>query len=228
MGQNLVMNMNDHGFTVAVFIRATSKVDEFLAGAAAGSSVIGTQSIEELVASLKGEESKLRAEVQRAQEEKKRLNAAIREIIEAELAAERASSAGEFALTPEGKIVSAAFESNRSSLPWPVMRGVMTGKFGRQPHPSLPGITIDNNGIDISTETGSSVLAVFGGTVSSVFDIPGAGQTIIHGCAGNLTPASGRDFLAPVQQAADKGFIIITGDDVIVGFGMLAGRVSHQ
>jgi murein hydrolase activator len=137
----------------------------------------------ELVASLKGEESKLRAEVQRAQEEKKRLNAAIREIIEAELAAERASSAGEFALTPEGKIVSAAFESNRSSLPWPVMRGVMTGKFGRQPHPSLPGITIDNNGIDISTETGSSVLAVFGGTVSSVFDIPGAGQTIIlsHG-----------------------------------------------
>ena len=53
MGQNLVMNMNDHGFTVAVFNRTTSKVDEFLAGAAAGSSVIGTQSIEELVASLK-------------------------------------------------------------------------------------------------------------------------------------------------------------------------------
>ena len=114
---------------------------------------------------------------------KNRLTAAIREIIEAELAAERASSAGEFALTPEGKIVSAAFDSNRSSLPWPVMRGVITGKFGRQPHPSLPGITIDNNGIDISTEAGSSVLAVFGGTVSSVFDIPGAGQTIIlsHG-----------------------------------------------
>ena len=130
----------------------------------------------ELVASLKGEESKLRAEVQRAQEEKKRLNAAIREIIEAELAAERASSAGEFALTPEGKIVSAAFESNRSSLPWPVMRGIMTGKFGRQPHPSLPGITIDNNGIDISTETGSSVLAVFGGTVSSVFTSPALGR----------------------------------------------------
>jgi len=136
-----------------------------------------------LVTSLKGKESKLKAEVKRAQAEKNRLTAAIREIIEAELAAERASSAGEFALTPEGKIVSAAFDSNRSSLPWPVMRGVITGKFGRQPHPSLPGITIDNNGIDISTEAGSSVLAVFGGTVSSVFDIPGAGQTIIlsHG-----------------------------------------------
>jgi 6-phosphogluconate dehydrogenase len=53
MGQNLVMNMNDHGFTVAVFNRTTSKVDEFLAGAAADSAVIGTHSIEELVASLK-------------------------------------------------------------------------------------------------------------------------------------------------------------------------------
>lgn len=137
----------------------------------------------ELVESLKGEESRLRAEVRQAEAEKTRLNTAIRKIIEAELAAERASSAGEFALTPAGKIASAAFESNRSALPWPVMRGVMTGKFGRQPHPSLPGITIDNNGIDISTELGSSVLAVFGGTVSSIFSIPGAGQTIIlsHG-----------------------------------------------
>ena len=53
MGQNLVMNMNDHGFTVAVFNRTTSKVDEFLAGAAAGSAVIGSHSVEELVASLK-------------------------------------------------------------------------------------------------------------------------------------------------------------------------------
>ena len=56
-----------------------------------------------LVESLKGEESRLRAQVQQAEAEKKRLNDAIRAIIEAELKAERASSAGEFALTPEGK-----------------------------------------------------------------------------------------------------------------------------
>lgn len=136
-----------------------------------------------LVESLKGEESRLRTEVQKAEAEKQRLNDAIRRIIEAELKAERESSAGEFALTPEGKIVSAAFERNRTALPWPVVRGVLTGKFGRQNHPTLPGITIDNNGIDISTEAGSSVLAVFGGTVSSTFEIPGAGWTVIlsHG-----------------------------------------------
>jgi 6-phosphogluconate dehydrogenase len=53
MGQNLVMNMNDHGFVVAVYNRTTSKVDEFLAGAAKGSNVIPTHSIEQLIASLK-------------------------------------------------------------------------------------------------------------------------------------------------------------------------------
>lgn len=53
MGQNLVLNMNDHGFTVAVYNRTTSKVDAFLANEAKGTNVVGTHSIEELVASLK-------------------------------------------------------------------------------------------------------------------------------------------------------------------------------
>ena len=52
MGQNLVLNMDDHGFSVAVFNRTTSKVDEFIAGPAAGTSVIGTHSLDELVNSL--------------------------------------------------------------------------------------------------------------------------------------------------------------------------------
>ena len=53
MGRNLIMNMNDHGFTVAAFNRTVSKVDDFLAGDAKGSKVIGVHSIEEMVASLK-------------------------------------------------------------------------------------------------------------------------------------------------------------------------------
>ncbi len=53
MGQNLVMNMNDHGFTVAVFNRTVSKVDEFLAGTAKGSRVVGAQSLKDFFASLK-------------------------------------------------------------------------------------------------------------------------------------------------------------------------------
>ena len=52
MGQNLVLNMNDHGYTVAVFNRTTSKVDAFLEGPAKGTGVIPTHSIQELVDSL--------------------------------------------------------------------------------------------------------------------------------------------------------------------------------
>jgi 6-phosphogluconate dehydrogenase len=53
MGQNLVLNMSDHGYRVAVFNRTTSKVDQFLAGGAKGrTNICGTYSIEELVNSL--------------------------------------------------------------------------------------------------------------------------------------------------------------------------------
>src|SRR5512146_2618533 len=54
MGQNLALNMNDHGFTVAVFNRTTSKVDEFIdKNKGAGRfKIIGTHSVEELVAQL--------------------------------------------------------------------------------------------------------------------------------------------------------------------------------
>jgi 6-phosphogluconate dehydrogenase len=53
MGRNLVLNMVDHGFKVAVFNRTTSKVDAFIEGDAAGKPVAGTQSVEELVGLLK-------------------------------------------------------------------------------------------------------------------------------------------------------------------------------
>ena len=52
MGQNLVLNMADHGYRVAVYNRTTSKVDEFIDGPAQGKSIVGTHSIEELVAVL--------------------------------------------------------------------------------------------------------------------------------------------------------------------------------
>ena len=49
MGQNLVLNMEDHGYTVAVFNRTVEKVDKFIAGRGAGKNFIGCQSIEEIL-----------------------------------------------------------------------------------------------------------------------------------------------------------------------------------
>ena len=53
MGQNLVLNMANHGFSVGVFNRTAKKTDEFLAGPAKGKSIAGYHSLAELVASLK-------------------------------------------------------------------------------------------------------------------------------------------------------------------------------
>ena len=52
MGENLVMNMERHGFTVSVFNRTAEKVTNFVNGRAKGKNVVGTYSLEELVASL--------------------------------------------------------------------------------------------------------------------------------------------------------------------------------
>lgn len=53
MGQNLVLNMNDHGFTVVVFNRTVSKVTDFLEGPAKGTKVIGALSLKDFFGSLK-------------------------------------------------------------------------------------------------------------------------------------------------------------------------------
>src|SRR3954464_3341381 len=53
MGENLVLNMESHGYTVAVFNRTTSKVDSFINGRGQGKKLVGSHTVEELVASLK-------------------------------------------------------------------------------------------------------------------------------------------------------------------------------
>jgi 6-phosphogluconate dehydrogenase len=53
MGQNIILNMNDHGFVVCAYNRTTEKVDNFLANEAKGTKVVGAHSLEEMVAKLK-------------------------------------------------------------------------------------------------------------------------------------------------------------------------------
>src|SRR5437870_11611840 len=53
MGENLVLNMESHGYTVAVYNRTRARVDEFVAGRASGKKIVGCASVKDLVASLK-------------------------------------------------------------------------------------------------------------------------------------------------------------------------------
>ena len=53
MGQNVILNMNDHGYVVCAFNRTVSKVDDFLANEAKGTNIVGARSLEEMVQKLK-------------------------------------------------------------------------------------------------------------------------------------------------------------------------------
>lgn len=88
-----------------------------------------------------------------------------------------------FSMTPEARALANNFASNRGALPWPVERGIITGKFGKHPHPIVKGVVVDNPHIEISTEENAIVRAVFEGEVSSVVPIPGANVMVLirHG-----------------------------------------------
>jgi len=85
--------------------------------------------------------------------------------------------------SPEGAAIGKSFEANKGRLPWPVGNGSITEKYGVNAHPTLSGVTTNNNGIDITCAKGSTVRAVFEGEVTSVFSITGAGKVVIvkHG-----------------------------------------------
>lgn len=85
-------------------------------------------------------------------------------------------------LTPEAQALSNSFAANQGRLPWPVERGTIIGFFGLHKHP-VANVMVENNGIDIQTNAGATVRAVFNGTVSGIFYVPGSGQNVIvqHG-----------------------------------------------
>jgi septal ring factor EnvC (AmiA/AmiB activator) len=93
------------------------------------------------------------------------------------------STANVNTLTPEEQIISAEFGKNQGRLPWPTTTGVITSSFGNHPHPTIDGVTINNNGVDISTKKGANALCIFDGAIRQVIDIPGANKAIIirHG-----------------------------------------------
>ena len=94
-----------------------------------------------------------------------------------------AESSTKIVLTPEGKIESDNFKNNKGNLPWPVERGVVTLKFGNQPHPLIPSLVIHNSGVEITTDQGANARAVFAGEVTQVQVVSPVNKAVIvkHG-----------------------------------------------
>lgn len=91
-------------------------------------------------------------------------------------------STATISLTPEEQTLNTSFVNNKGSLPWPVAKGAKVGEFGNYAHPDVPSVMIENRGIDIMTDAGAPVRAIFQGEVTTVMDVMGTKVVIIrHG-----------------------------------------------
>lgn len=129
-----------------------------------------------LLSELKKKESDYRKKLKEDKKRAKELDEAIEEIIRAEtLKARREESPADDELTE-------LFASNQRRFKWP-SNGVVASSFGRQAHPTIPNVYVNNNGIDIVTQKDESAACIFDGKVIHVVFIPGANNAVIvkHG-----------------------------------------------
>lgn len=145
---------------------------------------------EQVFSDLQEQESKLKRDLEKKKRDAEKLQQAIQRVIEKELERAQAEAAKankpkpqRLVLTPESQQLSNSFASNKGKLPWPVVKGVINEHFGVHPHPLMKDVDINNNGVDIATNNGSLVRAVFEGEVKAVVSMPGAGQFVLlrHG-----------------------------------------------
>lgn len=155
---------------------------------------------------LQQNEKELKKQLKQQVRQRQKLNKAIDKIIAEEIRKSKNNNSGNFKLTPEAKELSDKFSKNKGKLPWPTKKGVITGTYGVHNHPVLPGIKIENNGIDIATEKGSGVRAVFNGTVSAVLDFQHMGKAVIinHGAYRTVYSNLNDVFVEQGQQIETK------------------------
>ena len=143
--------------------------------------------------SLKKDKKQITAEIKKNQKEARAIDQQIRRLIREAIAeANRKTAAARakanpktttetetkaveesvnIVLTPEGQLISNNFKANKGNLPWPVERGAITLGFGNVSHPVYKSLTIQNSGLEITTDTGANARAVFGGEVTKVIQI---------------------------------------------------------
>ena len=122
------------------------------------------------LASLKKKETQIQKEIKTKEDETKKLKKQIEKIIAEEIrkAKEREEQAKKNNTKSVDYNLSNNFAQNKGKLPYPVEQGIITGKYGLSPHPTQPKVTVNNNGVDISTTKGAKARTVFEGEVCFV------------------------------------------------------------
>ncbi|MGA8853885.1 MAG: peptidoglycan DD-metalloendopeptidase family protein [Christiangramia sp.] len=140
-----------------------------------------------LMSTIKKREGEFATQIRKKQNEIDEIDRAIDRMIRESIAKANkesgSTSRSTYELTPAAKALAADFNNNKGKLPWPVKSGVVTMRFGKQPHPVVKSVMVNNNGVRIDTDKGGKARAVFNGTVSEVQAVKGANQAVMvrHG-----------------------------------------------
>ena len=140
-----------------------------------------------LIRSIKSKSRFLTSEIKQKQQQsaaiEKEIERLIREAIAASNKLAGKASKNVFALTPEAKLLAKNFVANKGKLPWPVEKGVVTQRFGTQPHPLVKTTMIKSNGVTIATNPKSKARAVFDGEVMAILSFKGSNPAVLikHG-----------------------------------------------
>ena len=115
------------------------------------------------IASLKKKETQIQKDIKNKENETKKLKKQIEKIIAEEIkkAKKNNTQSVDYKLSNN-------FAQNKGKLPYPVAQGIITGRYGLSPHPTQPKVTVNNNGVDISTTKGAKARSVFDGEVCFV------------------------------------------------------------
>ncbi|WP_246994010.1 peptidoglycan DD-metalloendopeptidase family protein [Arenibacter sp. F26102] len=151
------------------------------------------QSQKELLKSIRQNESKYAAAIDKKKKEAKRIDEQIESLIRSAIAASNkaagkstssiSASSSKFVLTPEATIVANNFSANKGKLIWPVEKGIKRQGFGVYNDAVYPGIKHESNGVIIATDEGSKARSIFEGEVIAILSVPGGnkGVQIKHG-----------------------------------------------
>lgn len=127
-----------------------------------------------IMAEIKKDLNKYASQIKEKQREAAKIDEEIDRIIKAEIAKSN-KKAGKtstyesgFSLTAEAKLVAADFLNNKGKLPWPVEKGIVKLRYGKQRSPINPSVEIQSSGVRIATEKDAKVRAVFKGKVLAV------------------------------------------------------------
>ena len=159
------------------------------------------------LAALSEKEKELKMALEEKKNQRKKIQKEIERIIADELKkVANSSSIKKFASTPEAIKLSNSFNSNKGSLPWPVSKGLVISKFGKQKHPVLAGVNIENNGVEIATEAQSACRSIFKGKVSSILTMPNGTKVVMirHGEYISVYSNLGEVFIEKGQEVSTK------------------------